>query len=39
MQTVTELVKKEINVEKGSGTPDKEKIGNLAMEILQKGHT
>ena len=36
MQTVTELVKKEINVEKGSGTPDKEKIGNLAMEQVIK---
>lgn len=33
---VSELIKKEINVEKGSGTPDKEKIGNLAIEQVIK---
>lgn len=32
----SELIKKEINVEKGSGTPDKEKIGNLAIEQVIK---
>ena len=29
---ISELIKKEIGVEKGSGTPDKNKIGNLAIE-------
>lgn len=33
---VSELIKKEINVEKGSGTPDKEKIGNLGIEQVIK---
>jgi len=33
---VSELIKKEINAEKGSGTPDKEKIGNLAIEQVIK---
>lgn len=33
---VTELLKKEINVEKGSPMPDKEKIGNLAIEQVIK---
>jgi large subunit ribosomal protein L11 len=31
-----ELIKKEINAEKGSGTPDKEKIGNLGIEQVIK---
>jgi|SRR3989344_1161640 len=29
---ISELIKKEIKVEKGSGTPDKNKIGNIAIE-------
>jgi large subunit ribosomal protein L11 len=33
---VSELIKKEINAEKGSGTPDKEKIGNLSIEQVIK---
>ncbi len=33
---VTELIKRELGIEKGSGTPDKEKIGNLAIEQLIK---
>jgi len=33
---VSELIKKEINVEKGSSTPDKEKIGNMGMEQIIK---
>ncbi len=33
---VSELIKKEINVEKGSSMPDKEKIGNLAIEQVIK---
>jgi large subunit ribosomal protein L11 len=33
---VSELIKKELNLEKGSGTPDKEKIANIAVEQLIK---
>ncbi len=33
---VSELIKKDINVEKGSGTPDKEKIGNMGIEQVIK---
>jgi len=33
---ISELIKKEIGVEKGSGTPDKNKIGNLAIEQVIK---
>ena len=33
---VSELIKKEIKVDKGSGTPDKNKIGNLSMEQVVK---
>ncbi|MBI2105404.1 50S ribosomal protein L11 [Candidatus Woesearchaeota archaeon] len=29
---ISELIKKEIKAEKGSGTPDKNKIGNIAIE-------
>jgi large subunit ribosomal protein L11 len=34
--SVSELIKKEINIEKGSGMPDKEKIGNLSIEQVIK---
>src|SRR3989344_3324898 len=34
--TVTELVKEETKLEKGSGTPDKEKIANLSIEQIIK---
>ena len=34
--TVTELVKEETKLEKGSGTPDKEKIANLSIEQVIK---
>lgn len=33
---VSELLKKEINLEKGSGEPDKNKIGNLGIEQVIK---
>ena len=33
---VSELIKKELNLEKGSATPDKEKIGNLSVEQVIK---
>lgn len=33
---VSELIKKELNVQKGSGTPNKIKIGNLAIENIIK---
>ncbi len=33
---VSELIKKEIGIEKGSGTPDKNKVGNLAIEQVVK---
>ena len=33
---ISELIKKEANAEKGSGTPNKIKIGNLAMEQIVK---
>ncbi len=33
---VSELIKKEINIEKGSGTPDKEKIANMGIEQVIK---
>ena len=32
----TELIKKELNLQKGSGKPDKEKVGNIAIEQLIK---
>ena len=32
METATELIKKELKVEKGSGQPDKEKIANISIE-------
>ncbi len=34
--SVTELIKKEINLEKGSGTPNKVKAANMAMEQVVK---
>ena len=33
---IAELIKKELNVQKGSGTPDKQKIGNLSIESIIK---
>lgn len=33
---VSELIKKELNLEKGSGMPDKEKIANIAVEQVIK---
>lgn len=33
---ISELIKKEAGIEKGSGTPDKNKVGNLAMEQVIK---
>lgn len=33
---VSELIKHELHLEKGSGTPNKEKIGNIAIEQLIK---
>lgn len=33
---VSELIKKELNLEKGSGMPDKEKIANIAIEQVIK---
>ena len=33
---VSELIKKEIKIEKGSGKPDKDKIANLSMEQVIK---
>ena len=33
---ISELIKKELKAEKGSSTPDKNKIGNLAMEQIVK---
>jgi large subunit ribosomal protein L11 len=33
---ISELIKKEINVDKGSGTPDKNKVGNIAIEQIIK---
>ncbi|MBI4159187.1 50S ribosomal protein L11 [Candidatus Woesearchaeota archaeon] len=33
---IAELIKKELNIQKGSGTPDKQKIGNLSIESIIK---
>ena len=33
---ISELIKKEIGIEKGSGIPDKNKVGNLAVEQVVK---
>ncbi len=33
---ISELIKKEIGIEKGSGTPDKNKVGNLGIEQIIK---
>src|SRR3989344_3458048 len=33
---MAELIKKELNVQKGSGTPDKQKVGNLSIESIIK---
>src|SRR3989344_3963867 len=33
---ISELIKKEIGIEKGSGIPDKNKVGNLAVEQIVK---
>ncbi len=33
---VSELIKKEINIPKGSGTPNKEKVANIAIEQIIK---
>ena len=33
---IAELIKKELNLQKGSGTPDKQKIGNLSIESIIK---
>lgn len=33
---ISELIKKEIGIEKGSGTPNKNKVGNLAVEQVIK---
>lgn len=33
---ISELIKKEIGIEKGSGTPNKNKVGNLAIEQVIK---
>ena len=33
---VTELIKNELNLKKGSGKPDKEKVGNMAIEQVIK---
>ncbi|MEK6856685.1 MAG: 50S ribosomal protein L11 [Nanoarchaeota archaeon] len=33
---ISELIKKEIGIEKGSGTPNKNKVGNLAIEQIVK---
>ena len=33
---VSELIKKELNITKGSGTPDKEKLANISIEQLIK---
>ena len=33
---ISELIKKEVGIEKGSGTPDKNKVGNLAVEQIVK---
>lgn len=33
---ISELIKKEVGIEKGSGTPNKNKVGNLAVEQVIK---
>lgn len=33
---IAELIKKELNLQKGSGTPDKQKVGNLSIESIIK---
>lgn len=33
---VSALIKKELNIEKGSGVPNKEPVGNLSQEALRK---
>ncbi len=33
---ISELIKKELGIEKGSGTPNKNKVGNLAVEQIIK---
>ncbi|MBI2107213.1 50S ribosomal protein L11 [Candidatus Woesearchaeota archaeon] len=33
---IAELIKKELSLQKGSGTPDKQKVGNLSIESIIK---